>query len=84
MEFVVKEQRRPFKWYFDTERLAYVRHDENGKENAFMLAEHIPNPGMIKERFRLIRQTNPKFARTDADPVTYALWNHNLKRTSNA
>ena len=83
-EIVIKEVRRPRTWYFDDG--FYISRDDQGNVWHRIGGDNLPNPLMIKGALeeQAKYSATPDVCRKDADPVTYALWNHWNTKGKNA
>lgn len=75
--FVVAESRRPLDWFFDPDKVSYVRRDKAGNATAVIPGALLPDPEQIKAMLaKAIGQGYFTNGRVDADPVTRKLWEH--------
>jgi hypothetical protein len=76
MELIIKEQRRPRTWYYES-----GEYTSRNEENIFarIRGEFLPDPEEISLKRRMAQSTLPKnkrgLYRVQPDPITVALWN---------
>ena len=79
LEFIASESDRPRNWYFSPLTNQYLSLNRNlRKVNNVLNGVNLPNPIDIKVALQkeALNSKTPKLDRTDADPITYKLWEH--------
>jgi len=82
LEYITSEVRRPRKWYFEKSEERYFSMDDEGVQYGYIAGINLPDPLIIKNSLqeRIAKGEETPFGQTDADPITYTLWDHWKKR----